>query len=331
MAQALSEKRPRAGREKKGETITITRTFDAPRGLVWKAWTDPALIVRWWGPKGFTTPVAKSDFRVGGRYLYCMRAPDGKEIWSTGVFREIVHLQKTVATDSFADENGNVVPASYYGMEGEFPLELQASATFSDQKGRTKFVLRHGGFPPGEITKMTIAGWNEMFDKLETFLKEERANWEKTLLTAEPGKQEATIIRVFDAPREKVFRAYTNPELRAKWWAPRRLSIDIEKMEAKAGGSWRMVNRDKDGNEFWFHGVYHEVSPTRIVYTFEFEGMPEHVMLGIASLEDMDGKTKVTEKTIFESVDERDAMLKYDMEEGGREVMDRLAELIEKH
>lgn len=77
----------------------------------------------WWGPEDFTSPVSKIDLRVGGEYLKCMRSLDDKDFWSKGVYREIVAFERLVMTDSFADENGNTVPASYYGMSKDFPLE----------------------------------------------------------------------------------------------------------------------------------------------------------------------------------------------------------------
>jgi len=99
--------------------LIITRVFDAPSELVWKAWTEPERVKQWWGPRGFTSPFCKIDLRVGGSYLVSMRAPDGQDFWSTGVYREIVPQERIVATDSFADEKGNVVPASHYGMSGD--------------------------------------------------------------------------------------------------------------------------------------------------------------------------------------------------------------------
>ena len=99
--------------------IKITRIFDVPRELFWKVWSEPEHFKRWWRLKTFTCPVCEMDFRIGGKYLNCMRSPDGKEYWTTGVYREIVPLEKIVYTDSFADEKGNEVPASYYGMPGE--------------------------------------------------------------------------------------------------------------------------------------------------------------------------------------------------------------------
>jgi uncharacterized protein YndB with AHSA1/START domain len=155
----------------KEQELVITRIFDAPRELVWKAWIDPERVKRWWGPKGFTAPVCKIDLRVGGKYLYCMRSPEGKDYWSTGVYREIVPLKRIVYTDSFADEKGNVVPASYYGMSGEWPLELLVTVTFEEHEGKTKLTLQHVGIPAGENSKLAQQGWNESFDKLAESLK----------------------------------------------------------------------------------------------------------------------------------------------------------------
>ena len=145
--------------------IAITRTLDAPRGLVWKAWTDPEWIKRWWGPKVFTAPYCRLDLRVGGHYLYCMRSPDGKDFWSTGFYREIIPMEKIVCTDSFADEKGNIVPATYYGLGPDFPLELVLTVIFEEVKGGTKLTLRHLGHPIGEMKRNATLGWNESLDK----------------------------------------------------------------------------------------------------------------------------------------------------------------------
>jgi len=127
--------------QNKSKDLIITRIFDAPRELVWKVWTEQKYVMRWWGPMGYTTPVANIDLRVGRKYLSAMRSPDGKDFWSTGVYREIVPRERIVAADHFADEKGNIVPASFYGMTGDWPKELLVTATFEDQKGKTKFTL----------------------------------------------------------------------------------------------------------------------------------------------------------------------------------------------
>ena len=150
--------------------LIITRIFDVSREAVWKAWTQPERLKRWWGPKDFTAPVCKIDLRVGGKYLFCMRSPEGKDFWSTGVYREIIKPERIVCTDYFADEKGNVVPATYYGMN-DFPLELQITVTLEEQDGKTKMTLQHVGLPAGEMTDMCGQGWNQSFDKLAKSLR----------------------------------------------------------------------------------------------------------------------------------------------------------------
>lgn len=152
------------------QNLLITRTFDAQRELVWKAWTDPELVKRWWGPKGFTAPFCKIDLRVGGVFLYCMRSPDGKDYWGTGVYREIVKPERIVYTDSFADEKGNVVPATHYGMSADFPLKMLVTVTFEEREGKTKLTLHHVGIPSGADQDGARQGWNESFDKLAEHL-----------------------------------------------------------------------------------------------------------------------------------------------------------------
>jgi len=153
------------------QELVITRVFDAPRELVWKAWTEPDRLMQWWGPKGFTAPVCEIDLRVGGKFLNCMRSPEGKDYWSTGVYREIVPLERIVCTDSFADEHGNVVPATHYGMSPDFPLEMLVTVTFEEHEGKTTMTLGHVGIPAGQMRELTGAGWNESFDKLTESLR----------------------------------------------------------------------------------------------------------------------------------------------------------------
>ncbi len=156
----------------------------------------------------------------------------------------------------------------------------------------------------------------------------------KTELIAEPGKQEMLIRREFDAPREMVFRAFTDVSLYAQWIGPRGITTTIEKFESRNGGSWRYIQKDQDGNEYAFHGVNHEVTaPERIITTFEFEGLPEkgHVVLQTLRLETLPGnRTRMTAQVVCQSVADRDGMLQSGMEEGMNESYDRLDELLEK-
>jgi len=155
------------------QTLVITRFLNASPELVWKAWTEPERMKKWWGPTEFTSPFIRIDLRVGGQYLACMRSPDGKDFWSTGTYREIVPLKRIVATDSFADEKGNVVPASYYGMKRPFPRELLVTVSLVKYNGGTRLTLRHSGFPDKENRDQAQEGWNQSFDKLTESLKEE--------------------------------------------------------------------------------------------------------------------------------------------------------------
>ena len=156
----------------------------------------------------------------------------------------------------------------------------------------------------------------------------------QTTITAEPGKQEIIITRDFDAPRELVFQAFTDPHLIIEWWGPRHLSTEVDKIDVRPGGQWRWINRDAQGNVFAFHGVYHEVlAPERIIDTFEFEGLPEtgHVSLETLTLEELlGGRTRLTSHSVFQTVADRDGMLQSEMEAGVRESYDRLAELLKK-
>jgi uncharacterized protein YndB with AHSA1/START domain len=153
----------------KEEALIIERIFDASRELVWKAWTDPEQAMRWWGPKGFTSPACEIDLRVGGKYLWCMRSPQGYDFWTTGVYKEIVPFERVVCTQSLADEKGNVVPASHYGMSADLPAETIVTVTFEEIAGRTRLVLRQEG--AGDMLKGAERGWNQAFDKLAASLQ----------------------------------------------------------------------------------------------------------------------------------------------------------------
>jgi uncharacterized protein YndB with AHSA1/START domain len=156
----------------------------------------------------------------------------------------------------------------------------------------------------------------------------------KTIIKAEPGKQEIFIIREFDAPRELVFKAFTDPKLLAQWMGPKDLTMKIDKMEAKTNGHYRYTHTDKQGNEFSFHGVIHEVTaPERLIQTFEYEGLPEkgHVAMETARFETLPGnRTRVTGQSVFQSVADRDGMVQSGMERGVVESHERLDELLKK-
>jgi uncharacterized protein YndB with AHSA1/START domain len=155
--------------------IVHTRVFDAPRDLVFKAFTEPERLVRWWGPKGFTTPSCKVDLRTGGVFHYCMRSPEGKDYWGKGIYRDIVPDARLAYTDMFSDEKGGTVQPTVHGLSADWPAETEVAITFEDEGGRTKVTLQHdvGPAPPAEID-MCRQGWGEMIDRLGDYLKQVR-------------------------------------------------------------------------------------------------------------------------------------------------------------
>ena len=153
----------------------------------------------------------------------------------------------------------------------------------------------------------------------------------KTVVTAEPGKQELFITREFDAPRELVYKAHIDPKLYVQWLGPHGYEMVIEEFEPVSGGKYRYIHKDNDGNEYGFHGTFHEMSEDLMIQTFEFEGLPErgHVVLDTMRLEELPGnRTRVTIQSVYQSVEDRDGMVQSGMEKGVREGYERLDDIL---
>ncbi len=163
-----SESTPAAVRE-----LVIERSFDAPRELVFKAWTEPERLMRWWGPKGFTTLNCTIDLRPGGVMHFCMRSPDGQDIWCKGVYQEIVAPERIVCTSCFSDAEGNLVQPTHYGLSADWPAETLMSVTFDEQDGKTKLTLRQAGVPMTPERSGAVQGWTESFDRLAAYVAAE--------------------------------------------------------------------------------------------------------------------------------------------------------------
>ncbi len=152
-----------------------------------------------------------------------------------------------------------------------------------------------------------------------------------TTVTAEPGKQELFITREFDAPRELVYRAFTDPKLYVQWLGPRQYKMTLETFEPRSGGNWRYIHSDDNGNAYGFHGVFHEVTPERMIQTFEFEGLPEsgHVILDTLTFEALpNNRTRIKIHSVYQSVADRDGMVQSGMEKGLGEGFERLDEML---
>jgi uncharacterized protein YndB with AHSA1/START domain len=155
--------------------FVISRTFDAPRALVWKAWTETEHLMKWFGPKGFTMPFAKNDLRPGGVFHYGLRSPDGHEIWGKWTYREIVEPERLVVVVSFSDEKGGV---TRHPMAPDWPMETLSTTNFTEQDGRTTITLRWEPLNATERERQAFAaghesmrqGWTGTMDQLEAFL-----------------------------------------------------------------------------------------------------------------------------------------------------------------
>jgi len=151
----------------------------------------------------------------------------------------------------------------------------------------------------------------------------------ETKIQAPEGVPFIDVSREFDAPRDLVFRAFTDPDLLVQWLGPAKYEMVVDTYDVRAGGSWRFVNRDVDGNEWAFHGVFHgDPSPDGFVQTFEFEGAPGHVSLEKLVLTEVDGRTTAHTHSVYQSVEARDAMVASGMAEGMNEGYDRLDALL---
>ncbi len=148
-------------------------------------------------------------------------------------------------------------------------------------------------------------------------------------VTAEANSHAMELTRRFDISRDRIFKAFIDPDAIPQWWGPRNTEAIVDELEARSGGRWRFVFRESDGNEDGFHGVFHDiVDGERIVQTFEYEGMPGHVCLETATFEDVDGGTLLRGVSVFQSVEDRDGMIASGMESGASDSYERLEELL---
>ena len=158
----------------------ITRVFNAPRTLVWKAWTERERLMRWFGPKGFAMRAATLDFRPGGVFHYCLRSPDGKDIWGKFVYREIVAPERIVLVNSFSDAQGGM---TRHPMSPTWPLEMLSTTTLTEQHGQTTVTVRWAPLNATEVERKTFdtnhegmtQGWTGTFDQLDEYLAKANA------------------------------------------------------------------------------------------------------------------------------------------------------------
>ena len=218
--------------EAQSREITITRIFDAPREMVFKAWTEADRIARWWGPEGFSVPECESDPRTGGSLRIVMRGPDGVDYPMTGTYLEVSAPERLVV-ESFA-----------MGADGRPVLEGLNTVTFADRDGKTEVTLHARAVALVPEAAMMLggmsAGWTQSLQCLDD------------VLTGAVDRQ-IVLVRLVEAPREVVFRAFTEQDQVEKWWGPTGFSLTIDEMDVRPGGTWRFIMHGPDGVDYPEH------------------------------------------------------------------------------
>lgn len=294
--------------------LILTRVFEAPREMVWKAWTDPEQFSKWWGPKPFTSPTNKMDVRVGGKFLWSMCSPAGDTHFSAGVFLEVDPPSRLVCDVYFADKHGAKIKPEFPGFPPDWSGEQKIYVTLEDLGERTRLTVRQTGIPAGEFRKMAAAGWSTSIDKLHESLVEGRS---------------IVVARAFEAPRDLVWLAWTTPEHAEKWWGPDGFTTRTKEHTLRVGGLWRYDMIAADGTVFPNRTEYLEiVQPERLVYLNGDEENHEWFRATISFME-FAGQTHVNmisvfpDKALLEKV-----VMEHGAIEGGKQHLARLAEFV---
>ncbi|HEX4000473.1 MAG TPA: SRPBCC domain-containing protein [Pirellulales bacterium] len=308
--------------------IVAVRIFNAPRELVFQLWTDPVHLGKWYGPNGFTITMQVMDVRPGGEWQFIMHGPDGTDYPNKNIYREVVRPERIV----------------YSHVS---PPHFQTTVTFEP----------HG--PDGQETKLTMRMVFESAEELDRTIKTYNAveGLEQTLgrlgeqvasiAGSDPLDRDFVVTRTFDAPRQSVFKAWTDPRQMAEWWGPNGFTNPICELDARPGGAWRIVMRGPDGSQHPAKGVYVEVvEPERLVMTINHselsdewhdmvnpsrpkgQGNPGLEGLATVTFAEAAGKTTLTVRIRFESAAVRDALLKIGMNIGWSQSLDRLAAVL---
>jgi uncharacterized protein YndB with AHSA1/START domain len=298
-------------------TLTIERVFDAPRALVFKMWTEASHMSRWCCPTGFTIQKCTAELKIGGSYSTVMESPHNTTHHVSGVYTEIEHDSRLAFTHGWVDP------------EGQRGHESLVTITFVEEGGKTRLTLTQSSMESETSRDMHRSGWSESLDNLAPHISSvygPKPMVSDFLLTAPADRPASIITRSFAAPVTLVWKAITDPAHLAQWWGPHGYTNQILEMDVRPGGKWRIDHRAPDGTQYDFHGEYLEVEePTRLVQTFTMEGeWAEKPLTEIYTLEERDGRTYLHNEMLYDTPEERDAMLKTGMEWGARQCMDRL-------
>jgi uncharacterized protein YndB with AHSA1/START domain len=234
----------------------VSRIFDAPRELVWQAWTNPRHVARWWGPNGFSTTTEKMDLRPGGTWKHVMHGPDGTNYPNESVFSEVSPMERIVYTHGGHKEGGTSVSfVATWTFESVGPerTRLTIRMAFPSAAERDRVVREFGA---GE-------GANQTLGRLAGYLDELGKHGE-----ASQSEREVVIVRTFDASREIVWRAWVDADYLRRWWGPEAFTNPVCEADARVGGKWGIQMRAPDGTTYPCGGTYLEVVPMeRLVFT----------------------------------------------------------------
>jgi uncharacterized protein YndB with AHSA1/START domain len=293
--------------------ISITRIFAAPRDLVWRAWTEAEQLAQWFMPHGFTIPECEVDLRPGGTFRMTVRDPNGNESPTGGEFKEIDPPERLVFTT-----------AAFDGPDGVPLLEVLNTATFADLGDKTELTLHAVVTKASPEMAAPLAGmeegWLQSLEKLDGFL---------TGREVDSSEREMVATRLLDAPRETVWKVWTDPEHIAEWWGPRGFTTTIHEMDVRPGGTWRHTMHGPDGTDYPNSVVFIDVrEPECIAYLHGDPGEPDHFFTTV-EFADEGGKTGVTIRALFPSAAHRERVIReYGAAEGLEQNMDKLAEYV---
>jgi uncharacterized protein YndB with AHSA1/START domain len=293
--------------------LVTTRVFDAPRALVFEAWTSAEHLGQWWGPRGFTTKTHEFDFRVGGTWRLTMIGPDGREYPNRVVYQEIVRPSRIVYAHHGDGDAVHFRASATFEDAGAGKTRVTMRAIFASKAERDQVVERYGA---AEGAKQTIARLGEHVGEMGFY--------------APPDAPSLTMTRVFDAPARLVFEATTRPEHLTRWWGPRSFTLSVCEVDLRPGGAYRFVCRAKDGKEFPFSGEWREIVPhERLVFTQRFDLDPSGgASVVTVVMHEHEGRTTVALTQTFETIEARDATIRTGAKDGSVESWDRLAELL---
>lgn len=304
-----------------GRELIITRKFLAPRELVYKAWTDPKHLPQWWGPKPFTITVQEIEVIPGGAWRFVMHGPDGTDYDNKITFIEMSEPERIVFS------HGDDQNEEQFRVHVEFDQQDQTTQLTMRMQFKSAEDLEHAVKQYG-----AIEGAKSTLERLEEQLP-------KITLTGVRG-QSFMLERIFDAPRELVFRAFSEAEHLKRWWGPQGWDLTVCDIDFRPGGSWHYCMKciDKNQGEFygfesWGKAVYREIiEGEKIVYTDYFsdaegnesvEMPPCEVIL---NFEEYEGKTRVVSESHYNSEEALKTVIEMGMEQGITETWDRLAE-----